>query len=140
MLNKKPRDNNGITIPHDHEGIANDNSLIRGIARAHIVNARVSSAAFKSSSDPYKGMSVDLRQISDARNYNTGNYVGAVKLFAAIPRERELLVGYDPLPQNDAHGQIWRYDGTVKNISGGQAKFMKRNSKWHVEIKDVALS
>ncbi len=140
MLNKKQRDCNDITVPHDHEGVTNDNLLIRGISRVHIVNHRVSSAAFKSSSDPYKGMSIDLGQINDARSYNTGNYVGAVKLLAAIPRDKELLVGYDPLPSNDAHGQIWRYDGTVKNITGGQANYMKRNSEWHVEIIDVALS
>ena len=68
MLTQKPRDTNNVTMPHNHEDISNDNFVIRGISRLQIKNDRISSGAFKSSSDPYNGMSVDLAQIDDKKD------------------------------------------------------------------------
>lgn len=140
MLNLPLRDTDENVIPHNHDQILNDHYLIRGVSRDHIKEGRVSSAAFKSSSDPYKGLSVDLEIMTSEDKYLNKKYLGAVKFKAKHPRAKDLLVGYDPLSDNNAHCQLWRYnDGVSKNITSGQARFISRNCNWYIAIKDVEL-
>lgn len=139
MLQNKPRDENGVTIPHDHDEINDNDWLLRGISNQHIINGRVTSGAFKSSTDPYKGMSVDLEKLDGARNYPNERHLGAVKFLTEIPRQKELLVGYDSLTENDAHSQVWRFDENIRNITSSQARHMSKNCEWEIEIEGVNL-
>lgn len=136
-----PRNADGVTIPHDHDDIYERDFLIKGVPSHQIKDNRISTALFKSSSDPYKGSSADLEQLAGGRNYSSGKYLGAVKFTASIPREKRLSVGYDPIKdENVAHCQIWRSTATkIKNISGGEANHMRRNSVWHVQIEGVNI-
>lgn len=140
---QKPRDDNAFTIPHDHEQIEGSELLIRGIPSQQIVNQRISSGAFKSSSDPYKGMSVDLERCSEGIDYTSGKYVGAVKFKVQHPRSKNHWVGYDPIlepEKNLAHSQIWRPpDPSPKRISDGVSKLVHRNAEWYTEIEGVEI-
>ncbi len=139
MLSKGTCDKNDVTHPHDHSDINAKDWLIRGITQYHIKDNRISSAAFKSSSDPYKGLSVDLKKLGGDRRYPNEKHIGAVQLQSQVPRQRNLLVGYDPVSGNSSHCQIWRYENGPKNITPSQARHMQYNSKWLVEIENVAL-
>ena len=68
-----PFDSNGEIVPHDHDGILPDDGIIRRISEHWVVydqklgHKRISSMAFKASSVPNGGMSVDLqREIEEA--------------------------------------------------------------------------
>ncbi len=66
-LSKPPLDDNGEVLPHDHQGIADADRVIRRISDEHVVSdpkvlggKRISTLAFQASSDGNRGMSVDL--------------------------------------------------------------------------------
>lgn len=142
MLKAKPHDQNGLTIPHDHEEIESKENLIRGITSHHIINQRISKGAFKSSTDPYKGLSADLERLASERSYSSGKYRGAVKFPVAAPRKKDLLVGYDPEENNHAHCQVWRppENGEGKRITAAGEKAICSSSDWHVEIEGVTIA
>ncbi|MAN45399.1 MAG: hypothetical protein GYB49_15800 [Alphaproteobacteria bacterium] len=127
-------------MPYDDTEIVAEDELIRGIPASQIKNGRVSSGAFKSSSDPYRGMSVDLASLEPEQVYPNEKHLGAVKFVASCPREKNLLVGKDPIATNHAHCNIWRHeDGEAKSISTSQARHMQKSSEWHVSIENVRI-
>ena len=139
---EKPRDESGTTIPHDNEGIGDPEFLIRGITRHSIRNNRVSKSLFKSSSDPYRGLSVDLERISGGINYQSGQFVGAVKFKAEVARGQQLLVGYDPIHGvNLAHSQVWNSPNPQpRSIGASATKRICTESIWHQSIPNVSLA
>ena len=94
MLQPPPRDEDGNVVPHDNEGILPEDGIIRRIPEHHIVTdekiggRRISSMAFKCSSGPNGGMSVDLQQQIeeaglDAKAFvTTPSWIGSVRFRA----------------------------------------------------------
>lgn len=114
------RDQQGNVVPHDHLEILNTDGIIRRVSPHHIVDdpkavggRRVSSALFKESSQPPGGMSIDLRRCIEEDGLDAAVYVtvephiAAVMLLASDFRTLGLQVGYDPLPKNLYHGEVW---------------------------------
>ena len=140
-LTPPPRDSNGLVVPHDHDGILDGDTLIRGIPAVHIQDGRVTSGAFKSSvnNDPYLGMSVDLEKLTNGYVLQP-RYEGAVKFPAIVPRNEELLVGYDPVEGNTAHCGIWRTgDGGPVRMNKGKSRYLQRNCEWYLEVEGISL-
>jgi hypothetical protein len=144
-LRPPPRDTNGVVVPHDHQDIAEDDGIIRRISDEHIVSAsrpgtrRISSMAFKGSSDAPGGMSVDIESLIIEAGQNprefvtTLRFMGSVYFKAGFLRSVGLLVGYDPLPENAAHGEVWG------NFSRGVQRHLRAAAIWYVEIDGVSL-
>jgi hypothetical protein len=114
-LSQPPR--NGLVVqPHDHPDILSADDLIRRISEEQVVTVggvrRISSIAFQPSGSD-GGMSVDIKKsIEEAGTVvvhfvTTPRWIGSVVFKAGIPRAQGLLVGYDPLPDNPHHGEIW---------------------------------
>ena len=145
MLRPKPRDADGFTIPHNHEDIAAEDLLVRGIPYNQIKGGRISSGAFKSSTrnDPYFGMSVDILKLSPNTHYPNDLYAGAVMFEAQTARnysEYSMQVGWDPIQgTNEAHGQVWRTETPPKKISTGASRTIQRACRWHFEIPDTEI-
>lgn len=114
-----PRDSNGHVVPHDHQGIRDDDGVIRRVSPHHLVDdpkaggKRLSSMAFQPSSGANGGMSVDLQALIeedglDARAYVIAPpWIGAVRFTAGGLRSESLKVGFDPRPALPYHGQGW---------------------------------
>lgn len=94
---------------------------------------------FKASSGPKAGMSVDLqKQIEeaglDARTYvTTPKWVGSLRLEAGALRGENFMIGFDPLPENPHHGEVW---GT---FSKSKQKRLRELSQWFVPIEGVSI-
>ena len=84
-------------------------------------------------------MSVDLEQLiieagQDARNYvTTPRWTGSVKFDAGALRKLKLQVGFDPLPQNPCHGEVW-------GLGKEHPRSLLTIAAWFVEIPGVALT
>jgi len=144
-LSPPPRDGSGQVIPHDHDGIAAGDGVIRRISTNQIVTdrsgqKRISSIAFKPSSGLSAGMSVDFEvQIAeaglDARTFVTTPYwTGSVWFTAGQVRQLGLLVGSDPIPQNPYHGEVWGIR------TKAQQKQLQALAIWFVEISGVLVA
>ena len=145
-LTPPPRDSNGAVVPHDHDGILPDDGVIRRIPEQWVVpdqkhgHRRISSMAFKASSGPYGGMSIDLqREIEeagfDARVYvSTPRWIGSIRFAARDIRSAGFQVGYHPLVTNPYHGEVWG------NFSKGQQEQLRRACNWFVPIPEVEIS
>ncbi len=143
-LDPPPRDSAGTVVPHDHNGIAATDGVIRRISDRQIVTdrntgaRRLSSFAFKPSSEAHGGMSVDLqREIElaglDARAYvSTPRWIGSVRFDAGSLRAEGFLVGYDPLPDNPFHGEVWG------RFSSVDIKRLVELCEWFVPIPGVS--
>lgn len=144
-LEPPPRDDEGNVIPHDHPGIGPDDGIIRRVSEHHVVTdektggKRLSSMAFKPSTGENAGMSVDLQaQIEeagfDARAYvTTPRWVGSVRFRAGDLRSENFQVGYDPVPDNPHHGEVW---GT---FSRAQQRRLRQLCEWFVPINGVVI-
>jgi len=142
------KDENGKTLPHDHEAITDDDVLIRRISDKQIANypngvRKVSSMAFKPSSGVNEGMSVDIERFirNDERDpcewVTTPRWYGSLQIRVQPLRRADLLVGYDPiLPDNPYHGQVW---GQGKGFTKAQQNTLRGNSTWFVEIPGVSI-
>jgi hypothetical protein len=137
------RNHAGEVVPHDHAEILDFHLVIRRISSNHIVTdaagqARLSSMAFKPSSGPNGGMSVDIEPFIAAAGHDPRAFVttpqwgGSVFFVVREIRARALRVGYDPIPENEFHGEVW---GTR-----GQFRQLQAISQWYVQIPDVALA
>jgi hypothetical protein len=147
-LSPPPRDAHGKVIPHDHRGIGQHDVLIRRITEQWIVTEadgrrRLSSLAFNPSSGPNGGMSVDLQvQIEEAglncREFLTvtnPHCIGAICFEAGVLREINLQVGFDPMPSNPYHGEVWgNFTRAMKN------RILPSLATWFMEIDGVAIS
>jgi hypothetical protein len=139
-----PRDANGEVIPHDHPEILADQIVIRRISEKQIVTDRggqriISSIAFKPSSGPNGGMSVDLESLILARGRDPRAYVttptwtGSVWFRVEVLRGEGLQVGYDPIPDNDCHGEVWGAR------TRAQWRRLQHLAAWYVEIAQVRI-
>ena len=145
------QNDNGDVIPHDHEEISNDDVLVRRVNPAqHVVQdnnkgcKRLSSKLFQPSSIENGGMSVDIKSLIEATGARPDEYVttpifhGAVEFSVSVARNNNLLVGYDPLPDNQCHGEVWG-NNRPNRFSGGQTKALQRNCSWLVKLEGVDL-
>jgi hypothetical protein len=143
-LSPPPRDGANNVVPHDHQEIANDDDLIRRISEEQTVVddkgvRRVSSMAFNCSTGPDGGMSVDIKRSieevgDDAATFvTTPRWIGSVIFKVGVPRSLGFQVGYDPIPGNDHHGEVWGKStkATKKRIQSA--------ARWFVQIPDVVL-
>jgi hypothetical protein len=144
-LSPPPRDpNDGEVIPHDHDEIANEDDIIRRISDQQIVNVggvrRISSLAFQASSDsPRAGMSIDIKSSIEAAGLNAATFVttpkwtGSVVFKAGAARALGFMVGYDPMPDNDHHGEVW--GAFTKRTS----KSLQRACQWFVPVSGAQV-
>ena len=144
-----PRNDAEITIPHNHDEVVDGATLIRRISEAQTVmidgRKRISSIAYKGSTDAGGSMSVDIEPFIlndelDAREWVTSpKWIGSVEFQCGFLRELNLQVGYDPipppahLPVNPYHGGVWG------NFSRAVRKRMQHAAAWFVQIPDVEL-
>jgi hypothetical protein len=140
-----PRDGADEVTPHDHAEILNHHLAIRRISDNHIVTdgagqRRLSSMAFKPSSGTNGGMSVDIEPFIAAAGHaprefvTTPEWMGSVFFVVGAVRAQALLVGYDPLPENDFHGEVWGAK------TRGQWRQLQAIAAWYVEIPGTALA
>jgi hypothetical protein len=142
-LSQPPRNGAGV-VPHDHPEILNDDDVIRRISEEQLVTVRgvrrISSIAFQPSGGANGGMSIDIKKsIEEAQLVavdfvTTPKWIGSVIFKVDSPRSLGLLVGYDPLPDNLHHGEVWGA------FSKAKSKSIQQASQWFVAIPDVAVA
>lgn len=144
-LQPPPRDDAGNVTPHNHEGIQANDGVIRRVSGQQIVmdekagGRRLSSMAFKASTGANAGMSVDLQQEIeqaglDARTYvTTPRWTGSLRFEAGPLRAEGFMVGFDPLPDNPYHGEVWG------SFSKDKQKRLRQICEWFVPIDGVAI-
>lgn len=152
-----------VTEPHDDPFIGADDRVIRRIDGAeHIVHdkntgeSRVSSKAYKASSGPHGGMSVDIEALILESGLNPKHFVtnpkftGSVYFHARDVRALGLWVGKDPIapsatnPGNPYHGEVWRVEQVAavfetRRFTGSQQNSLMKLAAWYVEIPGVSL-
>ena len=141
----QPRDDHGNVIPHDHSGIMADDGVIRRISEQQLVidqrtgGRRISSLAFKASTGPNAGMSVDLEQSIveaglDPRTYvTTPRWFGSIRFRAEDLRIEMFQVGFDPIPDNPHHGQVWG------NFTRQRRRRLRELCTWFVPIENAEI-
>ncbi len=144
-LQPPPRDQDGRVIPHNHQDILPDDWVIRRISERLLIDdpktggKRISSIAFKPSSGPNGGMSVDLQRPIEEAGYDARAYVtespffGSVRLQVRPLRQEAFLVGYEPSKRNPYHGEVWG------NFTTSRQRTLKNLCEWFVPIAGVAI-
>lgn len=143
-MKQPPYDADGKVEPHDHDEIGSTHGVIRRVSEQFVVTEadgikRLSSMAFQASSGEGEGMSVDLQgAIEDAgedpiAHVTSPIWIGSVRFSAQQLREEELQVGFDPIPDNPFHGQVWG------NFNKSKRKRLKSVCEWFVSIPNVEL-
>lgn len=150
MPKPPPHDAEGNVVPHDHEEIETDSVVIRRISELQLCvdkdgRRRISSKAYQGSNDSDGGMSIDIPSFIEedgkdvAEWVTTPRWIGSVQLSVATLRGRNLLVGYDPLPnkhsdnENPYHGAVWG------SFSKAAKKAIAQDAQWFVPIDGVEL-
>ena len=135
----------GEVIPHDHDEISNNHSVIRRISHYFVVEdsktgeKKVSSMAFDKSSGENGSISVDLPSLMELDSVDVAGHVtspvwiGSVTLNVGEIRGLTLSVGYDPTDENKYHGGIWG------GVTRGVKRKLLSHSSWYVEIAGVNL-
>lgn len=145
MLPTPPqRDQSGNVVPHDHQEILNTDEIIRRVSPYHIVDdpkvvggKRISSFLFEESSEPPGGMSIDLKRLIEEDGFDATTvvtvepHIAAVLLLASDFRTSGFRVGYDPLPHNLYHGEVWG------NFSKGRQRTLLRTCSWLVPVPGI---
>jgi len=143
-LDSPPRDEGGEVLPHDHSGIEEAWLIIRRVSEQQIVIdkngvRRLSSLAFKASKGDGSGMSIDLYDLIveaglEPKEYlTTPRWFGSVYFTAGALRNAKSKVGYDPLPDNPYHGEVWgAFDRSHRDG-------IRSLAKWFVEIPDTGI-
>jgi hypothetical protein len=138
--------------PYDELSLLADDIIIRRInPNQHIVRDqntgrdRISSKAFSPSSGLQGGMSVDIEKLIvaaglDARRFVTAPiWTGSVSFVASQVRALDMWIGFDPLPQNVHHAEVWRApDGGT--FTGTQKRGLQRAAVWYVAIPNTDLA
>ena len=144
-LHPPSRDAQGNIQPHDHAVIHGEDGIIRRVSEQQVVTdgktgaRRLSSMAFKASSGVNAGMSVDLqKQIEeaglDARAYVTSpRWIGSLRFVASALRGEGFMVGFDPLPENPYHGEVWGA------FSRSKQKRLRGLCQWFVPIEGASI-
>ena len=141
------------TEPYDEQRIGASDSIIRRINRdQHVIwddnrsCYRIASKAYKPSSGPHGGMSVDIESLmiadgQDPRVYvTTPVFLGSVSFYAADIRGLQLRVGYDPIPGNPYHGEVWGGFERPNRFTSAQSRGLAAAARWYVEIPGVELA
>lgn len=89
-------------------------------------------------------MSVDLEAKIveaelDPREYvTTPIFTGSVSFLASAVRALNLWIGYDPIPENPYHGEVW---GTPKpnRFKNSQKKGLHNTCGWYVRLEGVEI-
>lgn len=136
----------GRVEPHDHPDIQAADEIIRRISELQVVEVdgvkRVSSIAFQPSREVRGGLSIDIRKSMDCSGIDavefvtTPRWVGSVIFTAAAPRSMALFVGYEPIPDNVHHGEVWP---GAESFSKKKSKELQRLARWFVPIPNVTL-
>lgn len=148
-LSPPPLDENNSVKPHNHPEIHDSDSVIRRISeQQHIVDdpkvpqgRRVSTKAFNSSSGINGGMSIDLKTrievdgLDVKAHVTSPEWIGSVVVGVQLLRNLGLMVGYDPLPSNAYHGEVWG-NLTSKPIK----KQILSSAVWFVKVPNVYLN
>lgn len=144
-LDPPPLDDSGSVVPHNHAGIRNHDGIIRRISDEQVVfdekigARRISSMAFKASTGHNSGMSVDLEASIleaglDPRDYvTTPRWTGSIRFVTQQLRAEGFSVGYDPLPENPHHGEVW---GTFNKTN---QRRLRQICEWFVKIDGVSI-
>lgn len=136
--------------PHDSPEIADPDLLIRRIDPIeHLAtddrgNSRISSKAFKPSSRPPFGLSIDVKKLIERAGLRpevfvtTPKFLGSVEFPASVVRSADLMVGLDPLSENLFHGEVW---GKVRpdRFSASQERALMRGCAWLVPLPGVRI-
>lgn len=89
-------------------------------------------------------MSVDIEKLIradtlDPATYVTSpKYIGSIRFSAGAIRAVNLRVGYDPLPDNPYHGEVWG-ESKPNRFSRTQQKAICAASNWLVPIPNVEI-
>ena len=144
-LQPPPRNQKGEVIPHDHDGILPSDGIIRRISEQQLIfdpkinGKRVSSLALKPSSGSNGGLSVDLQQLIEEANLEakafvtTPRWTGSIRFEAGQFRSEGFIIGYDPLPENPYHGEVWG------NFTKAKINKLFKLCIWFVPIENVLL-
>lgn len=143
--------------PYDEALISDDDTIIRRInPEHHIVEDdnrrvwRVSTKAYRKSSGPKLGMSVDIEALIeadglDARTFvTTPVYTASVAFSAGSARAVDLIVGYEPIvdvvgfADNPYHGEVWTREPS-KRFSRLQTEALASSAWWYVKIPGVEV-
>lgn len=144
-LQPPPLDQYKEVIPHDHDGIAAGDGVIRRISEMQIVSddvgqRRISTIAFKASSDRNGGMSVDLEKLIEEAGIDANQFVttptwtGSVRFKAGVLRDEGFKVGFHPLPENPYHGEVWG------QFTKAKQRRLRELAIWFVPIPGVIIS
>lgn len=85
-------------------------------------------------------MSVDIEHFIAAAGrvphefVTTPQWMGSVSFVVGEVRAQALRVGYDPIPENEFHGEVWGAR------TRGQLRQLQAIAAWYVEIPGVALA
>lgn len=139
--------------PYDEPEIEESDGIIRRIdPKQHVVwdgnrgCNRLSTKLYSPSSGYNGGMSIDIeRKIVESdvevREFvTTPKFTGSVRFLAGEIRKIKLRLGYDPLPDNPHHGEVWGNDDRPNYFSKGQKNALARTAEWFVELEDVELA
>ncbi|GAK33273.1 hypothetical protein AQ1_01160 [alpha proteobacterium Q-1] len=91
-------------------------------------------------------MSVDIEAqiIEDGHNpqkyVTTPVFTGSVAFCAGEARALGLWVGYDPLPDNPYHGEVWNSDRDRPNrFRRGQERGLHNAATWYVRLEGIEI-
>ncbi len=137
--------------PYDEDDIGPDGTIIRRINRKyHVIRddnqgcERVSTKAFAPSSGENSGMSVDIEAKIIADGHDPRKYVttpiftSSVSFIAGSARALNLWIGYDPLPRNPYHGEVWG-NTRPNRFTRKQKKGLLKASNWYVPLEGVEV-
>jgi hypothetical protein len=104
---------------------------------------RLSTGAFKPSSGENGGMSVDIEAkiieagLTPTEYVTNPTFIGSVSIQASAVRALNLWIGYDPLPENPHHGEVWGQPPRVNRFSKEQQKGLLAASNWYVQLRTL---
>ena len=137
--------------PYDEEKVGSTDIVIRRIMpEQHVVFdankncMRLSSKLYSPSTGVNEGMSVDLEELIKKAGkapvdfVTSPKFTGSVKFIASAIRGIGFWIGYDPIPENDHHGQVWG-EKIHSKFTRTQKKELQAQAVWYVQIKDVEL-
>jgi hypothetical protein len=85
-------------------------------------------------------MSIDIKKSIEEAGLDpktfviTPRWIGSVIFNVDTPRSLGLQVGYDPIPENNHHGEVWG------QFTKAKSKSIQRASQWFVAIPDVSTA
>ena len=147
-----------MIAPYDEPDIRADEQIIRRINPQHHVVPddnrqcrRISSKAYKPSSEPNAGMSnagmsIDIEKLIVRAGHEPQKYVvtpvytGAVVFSANDIRSLGLWIGYEPVAGNPYHGEVWGQTPSRHNkFTQSQVRGLASAAAWYVPLNGVRL-